>query len=408
MKLIYSFSILLYSRLVAIASFFNKKAKLRYEGVKESFGIIKKFNANNVIWFHCASVGEFEQGRPLIEKLKKEKPKYKIAISFFSPSAYELRKNYELADLVFYLPNDSKRNSKKLIKLLKPSIVVFVKYEFWHWYLSELKNNKIPTYLISGIFRESQIFFKPYGKFYRKILLNFTHLFVQNKTSSELLKSINIQNVTVAGDTRFDRVSELAKNKKSYPIIESFVNNNLVFIAGSTWKKDEEIIFNFINNTEKENIKYIIAPHEISSENINRIKRTSTKKTILYSKANSSNVVDARVLIIDNIGMLSSLYSYADVAYVGGGFGAGIHNTLEAAVFGIPIIFGTNYNKFDEAKELLKRNAAFSINNAPEFNFILNKLFSEADFREQCGEKASKYVKENIGASNKIFKVIGF
>ncbi len=408
MKHLYSFSIFVYSLLIKIASYFSKKAKLRNDGVKLTFEILKNFNSKKTIWFHCASLGEFEQGRPLIEKIKSENPEYQIAISFFSPSGYEVRKNYEFADVVFYLPSDTQKNAQKLIKLLNPELVIFVKYEFWYWILKELKKQNIPTYLVSGIFRNKQIFFKAYGGFYRKILLNFKHLFIQNEESKLLLESINIKNTTVAGDTRFDRVLEISKNKKSFPIIESFTKNKLVFIAGSSWKKDEEIIFNFINNYEKENMKFIIAPHEIKKENIERIKSLTNKKTILFSEAKIDNVKEATVLIIDNIGMLSSLYSYADIAYIGGGFGAGIHNTLEAAVYGIPLIFGKIYHKFNEAKELIKRNAAFSINNEIEFNSIVNNLVSEKSFRKQVGEKAADYIQENIGASNKIFDIIDF
>lgn len=406
MILFYRFSILIYSLLIKFASLFNKKAKLRYNGVKYTFKILKNYNSKKTIWFHCASVGEFEQGRPLIEKIKSEKPDYQVAISFFSPSGFELRKNFELADIVFYLPADTQKNAQKLIKLLKPEIVVFVKYEFWFWILKELKKQKIPTYLISGIFRKNQPFFKFYGNFYRKILLNFTHLFVQNNESKNLLESVNIKNVTITGDTRFDRVYEISKNIKSFPLIETFTKNSLVFIAGSTWKKDEEIIFSFINNNTNENFKFIIAPHEIKKENIKRIKSLSKKRTILYSEANNENINDAKVLIINNVGMLSSLYSYCDIAYVGGGFGSGIHNTLEAAVFGIPIIFGNKYYKFEEAKELIKQKAAFSIKNQKEFNSILNDFVDNKAFREKSGRQAREHIKENIGATNQIMKYL--
>ncbi len=408
MKFIYSTSIFLYSLLVKLASFFNKKAKLRHKGSKNTFKNIQNFIAEKTIWIHCASLGEFEQGRPIIELIKKTKPEYKIALSFYSPSGYEIRKNYENADIVFYLPDDNKKNARKLIKILNPEITFFIKYEFWYWYLNELRNKSIPSYLISGIFRNEQVFFKFYGSFYRKILHNFSHLFVQNKTSKELLKSINIENVSVVGDTRFDRVIEISENSKKFPLIDKFTKNKLVFIAGSTWKPDEEIIFNFINKNEDKNIKFIIAPHEIKNENINRINNLSNKKTLRLSLADSNNIEEVKILIIDNIGMLSSLYSYGDIAYIGGGFGAGIHNTLEAAVFGIPVIFGKKYHKFDEAIALLNRKAAFSISNKKDFNSILKNLISNENFRNETGDNAKTYIKENANISKKILNKIDF
>ncbi len=408
MKFIYSTSIFLYSLLVKLASFFNKKAKLRHKGTRNTFKTIQNFKAKKTIWMHCASLGEFEQGRPIIELIKKTKPEYKIALSFYSPSGYEIRKNYENADIVFYLPDDNKKNARKLIKILNPEITFFIKYEFWYWYLNELRNKSIPSYLISGIFRNEQVFFKFYGSFYRKILHNFSHLFVQNKTSKELLKSINIKNVSVVGDTRFDRVIEISENSKKFPLIDKFTKNKLVFIAGSTWKPDEEIIFDFINKNENKNIKFIIAPHEIKNENINRINNLSDKKTLRLSLADSNNIEEVKILIIDNIGMLSSLYSYGNIAYIGGGFGAGIHNTLEAAVFGIPVIFGKKYHKFDEAKALLNRKAAFSISNKKDFNSILKNLISNENFRNETGDNAKTYIKENANISKKILNKIDF
>lgn len=408
MKLLYSIVIFLYNLSVKFAGSFNYKASLRKSGVKLTFGNLKAFNSENVIWIHCASLGEFEQGRPLIEKIKNKFPDFKIALSFFSPSGFEIRKNYELADIVFYLPGDSRKNAEKLISLLKPKYAFFVKYEFWYWYLRELKNQQVPTFLVSGIFRENQIFFKSYGSFYRNILRNFTYLFVQNVTSADLLKQYGLQNVSVTGDTRFDRVFEIFENRKHFRIIEKFVSDKFVFIAGSTWKPDEEIIFNFINTQNNEELKFIIAPHEIKNENINRILKLGNKKLIRYSECTDEDVIDAEVMIIDNIGMLSSLYAYADVAYIGGGFGSGIHNTLEAAVYGIPVIFGTKYHKFDEAKELINRKAGFSISNTYEFSELLQKFIEDSKFRKECGKNAEIYVKENIGASEKIISEINF
>jgi len=408
MTLIYSFLISMYSLLISIASMFNKKASLKHKGVNSSFGILENFKSENVIWVHCASLGEFEQGRTLIEIIKVRKPSYQIALSFFSPSGFEVQKNYKSADVIFYLPKDNKKNAKKLIKLLKPKMVFFIKYEFWYWYLKELKVNHIPLYLISGIFRKNQIFFKIYGQFYRNILKNFTSFFVQNEISKQLLKSINLKNVIITGDTRFDRVFEISQSKKTFPLIKKFVGNKTVFIAGSTWKKDEDLIFDYINNNKTNKIKYIIAPHEIKPENINRVKKTLSKKVILYSQINNYNNKEADILIIDNIGMLASIYFYADIVYIGGGFGSGIHNTLEAAVFGIPLIFGPKYHKFHEARELINRKAAFSINNKTDFMKIFTKLTSDNFFRNTAGKNGKKYIEENIGASNKILDIINF
>jgi 3-deoxy-D-manno-octulosonic-acid transferase len=372
MKFLYILSVKIYSVGITLVSLFSKKAKYRYIGVRRTFQIIKQAELRNTIWFHCASLGEFEQGRSLIEKIKENNPETSIALSFFSPSGYEIRKNYEHADIVFYLPADSRKNAKKLIDLLNPKTVFYIKYEFWYFYLKEIHKRAIPLYLVSGIFRKDQIFFRSYGAFFRKMLLNFTHLFVQNKTSQKLLNDLDIHNVTITGDTRFDRVHEIAQSRKSYPDIEKFINNNLVLIAGSTWKPDEELLIDYLNKTDYK-IKLIIAPHEIEEENIKRIIRSAQKKTLRYSAMNQNSDFDSDILIIDNIGMLSSLYAYGHIAYIGGGFGAGIHNTLEAAVFGMPIIFGPNFGKFSEAVELIKKQAAFSVSSKKEFFLTMEK-----------------------------------
>lgn len=405
MKLIYSIAVKLYSGAIILASLFNKKASLRYKGVKEAFKKIENFSSDKTVWIHCASLGEFEQGRSLIEKIKLEYPGYKTALSFFSPSGYEIRKNYEHADLVFYLPPDSRKNAKRLISLLRPDLVFFVKYEFWYWYIKETCKNNIPIYLISGIFRKDQIFFKFYAAFFRNILKMFSHIFVQNKESETLANQINITDVSVTGDTRFDRVYEISQNREQFEIIEAFVSDKKIFIAGSTWKPDEEIIFEYINKCEQD-LKYIIASHEIKKDNIDRIVKLSKKIVIKYSEATVENVKIADVMIIDNIGMLSSLYAYADIAYIGGGFGAGIHNTLEAAVFGIPVIFGPEYRKFDEAEELIKRGAAFPVSDLNTFTQIADKLISDNEFRKLSGKNAEIYVEENIGATSKILNAI--
>lgn len=405
MKLLYFLAVRLYSLGIGIASPFIKKAKLRFRGVRQTFHIIKEANLRNTIWFHCASLGEFEQGRSLIEKIKENNPETSIALSFFSPSGYEIRKNYEHADIVFYLPADSRKNAKKLIALLNPKAVFYIKYEFWYFYLKEIHKRAIPLYLVSGIFRKDQIFFRSYGAFFRKMLLNFTHIFVQNNVSQKLLNEQGIKNATMTGDTRFDRVHEIAQSRKLYPDIEKFINNNLVLIAGSTWKPDEELLIDYLNKTEYQ-IKLIIAPHEIKEENIKRITNSTHKKTIRYSNLEKNTDSNADVLIIDNIGMLSSLYAYGHIAYIGGGFGSGIHNTLEAAVFGIPVIFGPKYHKFDEAKELIQRNAAYSIESQIELTKILNQFVNDEDYRKRSGKNARDTIEENIGATEKIISSI--
>ncbi|MDA3779752.1 MAG: 3-deoxy-D-manno-octulosonic acid transferase, partial [Bacteroidales bacterium] len=363
MHYIYNFSIRVYFFLIKIASLFNNKAKLFVDGRKNLFNNLNKIDSKNKLaWFHCASLGEFEQGRPLIEKLKKEHPEYKILLTFFSPSGFEIRKNYRMADYIFYLPVDTPKNAKKFVDLVKPDIVFFIKYEFWFNFLKEIKKNNIPLYVVSAIFRNKQSFFKWYGKRYRKELAAISHFFVQDDESKRLLAKININNVTVTGDTRFDRVYEISKQSKELPIINNFKNDTQVFIAGSTWKPDEEIITSYINKNHNK-IKFIIAPHEIDETNIRRIENSIADNipVVRYSNANEKDLSSVRVLIVDNIGLLSSIYKYANIAYIGGGFGKGIHNILEAACYSIPVIFGSNYYKFNEAVELVKKRGAFSI-----------------------------------------------
>lgn len=402
---LYSLGVFFYSVLIKLASFFNQKAKLRISGInKQNIEIPNTVN-ENIIWIHCASVGEFEQARPLIEQIKRVTTEYKILLTFFSASGYELRKNYEYADYVKYLPADNPQNAKNFVDTYKPLITFFVKYEFWYHYLSELYKSGSEIYLVSGIFRENQIFFKSYGKFYVKILSYFTTLFVQNQNSKKLLQSIGIGNVEIAGDTRFDRVMQINKTAKKLEIIEIFQNNTLMLIAGSTWTADETIICSFINETS-ENIKLIIVPHEIGKTGINSIESKIKKRYIRFSDANPDTIKEYQVLIIDNIGMLSSLYQYADIAYIGGGFGKGIHNTLEAAVCGIPIIFGKKYKKFGEACELISLNAGFSIKNYQEFKTITELLISDVNLRITAGNAAKKFVDQNTGATDKILHAI--
>ncbi len=406
MKLIYNLGVSLYTFSVWILYPFNKKARLWVTGRRKWQEKLKReINPNDsFIWIHCASLGEFEQGRTVIEAIKKEKPQYKIILTFFSPSGYEIRKNYQHADMVLYLPADTPANSRKFLSLLNPAIAIFVKYEFWNNYLSELKRKNIPLYLISGIFREEQHFFRWYGASFRGILKNFTWLFVQDQQSSDLLKRQGIENTTMAGDTRFDRVTEIAGNAREIPRIELFRGSEKLFLAGSSWKEDEEIITAYINRYP-EKMKWIFAPHEIHSRNIERLEKLIRVKRVRFSEFNEESS-DARVMIIDNIGMLSSAYRYAYIAAVGGGFGKGIHNILEPACWGIPVMFGPRHNKFREALDLLKQEGAFSFSGYDDFVTILDSLITGETQYLKAARSAGSYVKDNTGATDKIMKAI--
>lgn len=406
MLLFYNLSIRIYVFLIRIVSFFNPKAKQWIVGRKNLFSKLQQTIAkdNNIVWFHAASLGEFEQGRPVIEAYKEKYPDTKILLTFFSPSGYEVRKNYEGADYIFYLPPDFPSYAKRFISIVNPKAVYFIKYEFWYHYLNVIRKKEIPCYIFSTIFRPNQLFFKSYGKFYRRMLKAFTHFFVQNQESKQLLKSIGFNNVDVVGDTRFDRVYTIAHNAKKLPELENFSNNRPVLIAGSTWPKDEENIIKYIN-TSPNNYKYIIAAHEVDENHINNITRQIKKSWVRYTKATPTEITSAEVLVIDCIGILSSLYRYGDISYIGGGFGRGIHNTLEAATFGLPIIFGPNYHKFQEAKDLLQLKAAITYNTYSELENILNRFFSDTDAKKGAGEKSKKYVEQMRGASEKILNL---
>jgi 3-deoxy-D-manno-octulosonic-acid transferase len=407
MQFLYNLSIYLYLFAIKIASLFNAKAKLWSSGRSENFDKIKSAINNQqslLIWFHCASLGEFEQARPLIEKYKTQNPTHKILLTFFSPSGYEIRKNYAFADYIFYLPIDTSANAKKFIELIKPKLVFFVKYEFWFNYLNELKRKNIPVYLVSGIFRENHYFFKWYSAWFRKQLNCFTHFYLQDEKSVELINAIGYINATVTGDTRFDRVADIAKNVKSFPLIEQFKQEKKVLICGSTWKEDEKIISDC--SLHIADYKLIIAPHEIDDTRINSIIQLFSNSTIVrYSQANPENVKTADILIIDNIGMLSSLYQYGTIAYIGGGFGKGIHNILEAATFGLPVIFGSNYYKFNEAKELIHLGGAFSISNNEDFEATV-KLLGDKMVLQTASHIAKYYVQSRVGATDKILNSI--
>ncbi|RZK42202.1 MAG: 3-deoxy-D-manno-octulosonic acid transferase [Pedobacter sp.] len=399
---IYSIGISLYSVIIKIASYFNNKARLFIVGRKNIFEELKiRVNANDrPIWFHFASLGEFEQGRPVLEKVKSLYPEVKILITFFSPSGYEIRKNYPGADAVFYLPIDRARNAKKFVDLVNPRMAIFTKYEFWFHYFKTLHSREIPLYMISAIFRPNQIFFKWYGGFNRKILSFVTHFFVQNDESAQLLKQIDLLNVTVNGDTRFDRVYENSLKTPTNEFVARFCSDSPTFIVGSSWPEDEKLLPAL--SEKYPDWKIIIAPHEVHEKHISDIEILFPNSVKFSVFKNQSSQTTSKILIIDNIGMLSSLYQYASLAYIGGGFGAGIHNTLEAAAFKLPIIFGPKYDKFQEAKDLIAIDAARSINNSEE----LIAAFEYFKNNESAAERAASYVKSNKGATEIILETV--
>ncbi len=407
----YSLIIHLYAFFIELISPFHKKARLMRLGQWKTNGILREKIDRNAkyIWFHASSLGEFEQGRPLIEKIKAEHPEYKILLTFFSPSGYEVRKNYGGADVVCYLPFDTPYRVKKFLDLSKPVMAIFIKYEFWDNYLSELKRRNIPVYIVSAIFRKEQLFFKWYGGMYRKVLSYFTHIFVQDDSSRELLSKYGVTNVSVFGDTRFDRVQDVYKNTKQVPMVDLFVNNNrsdnqLTMVAGSSWQQDEEVYLNYFN--EHPELKLIIAPHEIHKDHLMHIESMLKRPSIRLSEATEKDIKGKSCLIVDSFGLLSSIYRYGDLAYIGGGFGAGIHNVLEAAVYGIPVIFGPKYQKFKEARDLLQVGGAFSITDEKTFESKMEELSTYRDLLEAAGAAAGDFVKSNIGATNRIIASI--
>jgi len=413
MLFLYNTGIYLYTLFIRIASFNNKKAAAWVKGRKGLLDLIEKSldKSKRYTWFHFASLGEFEQGRPVLEKLKSQNPELPIVITFFSPSGFEIRKNYALADHVFYLPVDTKANAVEFIRLINPKIAIFTKYEYWYHYFEELSKNNIPLYVISGRFTKEQIFFKWYGGLHRKILRKVSHFFVQNQKSSDLLKGLGLKNVTVNGDTRFDRVAYNASNAKEIQIIANFSDGSNVFIGGSTWPEDEKLIATLLDNNP--DWKFIIAPHEVKPERINEIV-TLFPNSIRYSEIKNLQTVSEenqnlnsnfKVLIIDNIGLLSSAYQHGDIAYIGGGFGVGIHNTLEASAFGLPVIFGPNYQKFPEAIELISIGAAYSIKNYNDLAIVIETLKIDSK-RKALGKIASNYVKSHTGATQAILDYI--
>lgn len=409
MQFLYNILIFKASLILKVLALFNKKIKLFVDGRKGTFTILKQHikKTDTVIWMHCASLGEFEQGRPILEKLKEKHPTKKLVLTFFSPSGYEVRKNYYGVDVVCYLPLDSDKNAKRFLNIVHPETAIFVKYEFWPNLLKELKIRNIDTILISGIFRENQVFFKWYGSFMRKALDAFSYFFVQDKLSETLLKSLDIEHVTACGDTRFDRVYEITKQDNQLDFISKFKNNTYTLVAGSTWKEDEELLVNYINNKASGNEKFIIAPHNINAKNIQELKKLISKKVVLFSEKEGENLENYQVFIIDTIGILTKVYSYADIAYVGGGFTkSGVHNVLEPATFGLPILMGPNYSKFIEAKELVAKEACFSVKNSQKLSVLLSSFFIDKIKRLETGSKALNYVINKTGATAKILKYL--
>lgn len=401
---LYTLGIRIYAFLLYMVAPFHPKAKLWVRGRKGVFESLEEAlqgNRQPVVWMHVSSLGEFEQGRPLIEKIKEKYPQYKILLTFFSPSGYEIRKNYPLADVVAYLPIDTQRNAKRFFDVVQPAKVFFVKYDFWYHYLNEGHRQKVPTYLISALFRKEQLFFKPYGGFYRKILHFFERIFVQDENSERLLQTIGYNQVTISGDTRVDRVAALAEKVEQVSGIAEFKGEELLLVAGSTWQPDEDLLVKLLQSSNM-SFKMILAPHEVNDAHLKGIEKQLKKggvSHIRYSKLlKREDFSSARVLIVDCIGLLSALYRYGDVAYIGGGFGAGIHNTLEPAAFGLPIIFGEKYQKFNEAVSLVAKNGAFCINNYQELEIIMKKLFSDSDFRESSGNVSKTFVDRQRGA----------
>ena len=401
---------------IAIASLFNEKVRKMWRGEREAFKILKqKVDPNaKYIWFHAASLGEFEQGRPLMERIRKDYPQYKILLTFYSPSGYEVRKNYEGADIICYMPVDTRLNAIRFLRLVRPVMAFFIKYEFWSNFLHILKHRNIPTYSVSSIFREDQVFFKWYGRSYAGVLKCFTRFFVQNEESKRLLEGIGIKDVDVVGDTRFDRVLQIKEAAKQLPICEAFRtgvassqsadvphHDFKVFVAGSSWPPDENIFIPFFN--EHKDWRLLIAPHVIAEEHLKLIlSLIKDKKVVRYTQTTPEEAAEADVLIIDCFGLLSSMYNYGDVAYIGGGFGVGIHNTLEAAVWNMPVIFGPNNKKFQEAQGLLKSGGGFEINTYEDFSGLMGSLMNDEAFLKQAGDKAGAFVAHLAGATDKV------
>lgn len=408
MLFLYNLIVQIADFLLKIVALFSPKIKLFVDGRKPVFEISQtKISPNDkTIWFHAASLGEYEQGLPVIEKIKTKYPNHKIVLTFFSPSGYEVRKNNSVVDVTVYLPLDTKKNAEQFLSLVHPEMAFFIKYEYWPNYLNELRKLETRTYLISGIFRKNQLFFKWYGGFYRKALETFTYFFVQNESSKKLLLELGKTNVAVSGDTRFDRVASILEKDNSLDFISEFKNDTLTIVVGSSWPKDENLLIDYINQTS-ENVKFIIAPHNIKAEQIQELKNSITKKTVLFSEKETKNMADFDVFIIDTVGILTKIYSYADIAYVGGGFGnPGVHNILEPATFGVPIVIGSNFSHFAEATALVNMEGCISISDKSELFDAFSNLISNDDIRHEKGHICSTFVQMNKGATSIILKHI--
>jgi 3-deoxy-D-manno-octulosonic-acid transferase len=427
--LVYNFFIRIYVLGIRLASRWNPKAKQWIDGRKNLFEELdKKIQpGDKIIWFHCASAGEFEQGKPVIEEVKKNYPSYKIVVSFFSPSGFNAARKYQNADIITYLPVDTRKNAKRFVELVKPELAVFVKYEYWYHHLSTLAFGQVPILMISAIFRKDQLFFKPYGKFYKQILFLFRQIFVQDEQSLQLLKQNNISNCGLSGDTRFDRVKKIADQFSEIPLLKEFAGDNKTIVAGSTWEQDEKILEAYAKNSP---VKIIIAPHEIKNDHIiqlqnsfpdsiryselknafeqGQVQKTSVWNAIIEQQGTDlvQQLVNAKTLIIDSVGLLSKLYHYATITYVGGGFKSGIHNTLEAVVHGKPVLFGPKFQKFKEARDLINEGAAFSITNSEELKIKMDHLLNDPSEISKAGNAAKKYVEENLGATQNIIQYI--
>jgi len=405
MNLVYNFAAHIVYSVLSMYGAFNKKIGLFVRGRKETFDKLSVLNKEDkVVWIHVASLGEFEQARPIIEELKKSHPEHKIVVTFFSPSGYEIRKNYELVDVVCYLPFDTKGRMQKFLQLTHPELAIIVKYEFWPNLLNELKKQEITTILVSGIFRNTQQFFKSYGGWMRKALNTFDYFFLQDESSQKLLGSINLHNTSVSGDTRLDRVVRILEQDNSLDFIKEFKQDSYTVVAGSTWPEGEDLLVNYINESVDE--KFIIAPHNMNDKAITTLKNSIQKKVLLFSEKEGKDLSSFDVMIVDTIGLLTKIYSYADVVYVGGAFKTGLHNILEPATFGVPIVIGPKFGKFKEANDLVERKGCISVNDQDEFSGIFQRFKRDADFRKKTGEINQTYIQQNKGATEKIMKYI--
>lgn len=404
----YTIAIYLYALAVRLASLTNRKARLMIKGHRKTWRTLRDHakERQHYVWFHAASLGEFEQGRPLMERLRREHPEKRILLTFFSPSGYEVRKDYAGADLVCYLPFDTPLNARRFVRLVQPEKAFFIKYEFWHHYIDELHRAGVPVYSVSSIFRNDQIFFRPYGRGYARVLHHFNHFFVQNEASRRLLNSLGVTQISVTGDTRFDRVIDIRNQAKSLPLAAALTGDSRTIVAGSTWPPDEEILIPYFNRHPE--LKLIIAPHEVNEERLRSIEQRLKRPALRYSQATPESSAQADCLIIDGYGLLSSLYRYATLAYVGGGFGVGIHNVPEAAVYGVPVFFGPNNQRFREARDLINEGGSFEVTSADDFQAQADRLLADERALAKSGQAAGDYIRRNSGATEAIFREVHF